>query len=193
MKTKDIMITGVYTALYFVFLCLGTLVAVIVEHNANMKYAPAFTALFAGTIYMLLIAKTRKFGSILLMSAVLSLFFFLSGHFVLSFLPSLFCGLIADMIARIGQYRSKYYNLLSYIIFSFGNLAPIIMMWLIREAYIDRLIARGKDAAYINEVMVDFNVTNVSWLAATIILGALIGGFFGQYMLKKHFSKAGLV
>ena len=193
MKTKDIITTGVYTSLYFLFVCLGTLLAVIVEHSANMKYSPAFTALIAGTIYMLLIAKTKKFGSLTLMSAVMSLFFFMSGHFVLSFLPSLLCGLLADCTAKIGKYNDKIYNLLSYIIFSFGNLAPIIMMWVVRENYINRLIARGKDATYISNVMVDFNFANVAWLSLTIILGALLGGLFGQYMLKKHFSKAGMV
>ena len=38
-----------------------------------------------------------------------------------------------------------------------------------------------------------FNFANVAWLSLTIILGALLGGLFGQYMLKKHFSKAGMV
>lgn len=193
MKTKDIIITGVYAAMYFIFVCLGTLVSVLVEHNANMKYAPAFTALFAGTVYMLLIAKTKKFGNISLLAAVMSLFFFLSGHFVLSFLPSLICGVAADLIAKIGNYEKKLLNLLSYVVFSFGNLAPIMMMWVVREAYINRLVARGKSETYISEVMIDFNLGNVTWLSLCIVLGALIGGLFGQYMLKKHFSKAGLV
>lgn len=96
----------------------------------------------------------------------------------------------ADLIAKIGNYEKKLLNLLSYVVFSFGNLAPIMMMWVVREAYINRLVARGKSETYISEVMIDFNV---AWLSLCIVLGALIGGLFGQYMLKKHFSKAGLV
>ncbi|MCQ9215735.1 MptD family putative ECF transporter S component [Streptococcus gallolyticus] len=193
MKTKDIITTGIYTALYFVFLCLGTLLSVLLAYSANMKYAPAFIALLAGTVYMLLIAKTKKFGCLILMSAVISVFFFMSGLFAFSFLPNLICGILADIIAKFGKYENKLYNLISYIIFSFGNLGPVIMMWVVRDAYIEHLVAIGKDTSYINEVMVNFDFSNVAWLSLTIIIGGLLGGLFGQYMLKKHFNKAGMV
>lgn len=193
MKTKDIITTGIYTALYFVFLCLGTLLSVLLAYSANMKYAPAFIALLAGTVYMLLIAKTKKFGCLILMSAVISVFFFMSGLFAFSFLPNLICGILADIIAKFGKYENKLYNLISYIVFSFGNLGPVIMMWVVRDAYIEHLVAIGKDTSYINEVMVNFDFSNVAWLSLTIIIGGLLGGLFGQYMLKKHFNKAGMV
>lgn len=193
MKTKDIITTGIYTALYFVFLCLGTLLSVLLAYSANMKYAPAFIALLAGTVYMLLIAKTKKFGCLILMSAVISVFFFMSGHFAFSFLPNLISGILADIIAKFGKYKNKLYNLISYIVFSFGNLGPVIMMWVVRDAYIEHLVAIGKDTSYINEVMVNSDFSNVAWLSLTIIIGGLLGGLFGQYMLKKHFNKAGMV
>ena len=193
MKTKDIITTGFYTALYFVFLCLGTLLSVLLAYIANMKYAPAFIALLAGTVYMLLIAKTKKFGCLILMSAVISVFFFMSGHFAFSFLPNLISGILADIIAKFGKYENKLYNLISYIVFSFGNLGPVIMMWVVRDAYIEHLVAIGKDTSYINEVMVNSDFSNVAWLSLTIIIGGLLGGLFGQYMLKKHFNKAGMV
>lgn len=193
MKTKDIITTGFYTALYFVFLCLGTLLSVLLAYSANMKYAPAFIALLAGTVYMLLIAKTKKFGCLILMSAVISVFFFMSGHFAFSFLPNLISGILADIIAKFGKYENKLYNLISYIVFSFGNLGPVIMMWVVRDAYIEHLVAIGKDTSYINEVMVNSDFSNVAWLSLTIIIGGLLGGLFGQYMLKKHFNKAGMV
>ena len=193
MKTKDIITTGIYTALYFVFLCLGTLLSVLLAYSANMTYAPAFIALLAGTVYMLLIAKTKKFGCLILMSAVISVFFFMSGHFAFSFLPNLISGILADIIAKFGKYENKLYNLISYIVFSFGNLGPVIMMWVVRDAYIEHLVAIGKDTSYINEVMVNSDFSNVAWLSLTIIIGGLLGGLFGQYMLKKHFNKAGMV
>ena len=193
MKTKDIITTGIYTALYFVFLCLGTLLSVLLAYSANMKYAPAFIALLAGTVYMLLIAKTKKFGCLILMSAVISVFFFMSGHFAFSFLPNLISGILADIIAKFGKYENKLYNLISYIVFSFGNLGPVIMIWVVRDSYIEHLVAIGKDTSYINEVMVNSDFSNVAWLSLTIIIGGLLGGLFGQYMLKKHFNKAGMV
>lgn len=192
LKIKDIMIIGSFSALYFLCVGLGTLVGVLLIHSGNMMLAPAFTGLFAGTVYMLLISKVKKWGAISLLGIVMAAFFFFSGHFILSFLPSLVCGLLADTLAKWGHYRSKTFNLMSYIVFSFGNLGPIILMWFMKEAYIQRLLDKGKDMTYINHVMIDFTLENVVYLSLTILVGAIIGGLFGQYMIRKHFDKAGI-
>ena len=97
MKVKDIITTGIYTVLYFILMSLGTLIAVLLTHNPNMKFAPAITALLAGTVYMLLVVKVQKFGAITLMAAVLALFFLVSSHSMLAFIPRLLCGLLADV------------------------------------------------------------------------------------------------
>lgn len=193
LSIKDLMTTGVYSALYFICVGLGTLMGVVFSHSANMMYAPVFAALLSGTVYMLLIAKVGKWGAISLLGLVMASFFFLSGHFVLSFLPSLIFGLLADGIAKLGTYRHKLYNLISYVVFSFGNLGPIVLMWFMREAYIRRLLEKGKDMTYIQNVMIDFTVTNVLQLFVLIALAGLVGGLFGQHILRKHFAKAGMV
>lgn len=193
LSIKDLMTTGVYSALYFICVGLGTLMGVVFSHSANMMYAPVFAALLSGTVYMLLIAKVRKWGAISLLGLVMASFFFLSGHFVLSFLPSLIFGLLADGIGKLGKYRHKLYNLISYVVFSFGNLGPIVLMWFMREAYIRRLLEKGKDMTYIQNVMIDFTVTNVLQLFVLIALAGLVGGLFGQHILRKHFAKAGMV
>lgn len=190
---KDLMTIGVYAALYFLFVGLGTLIGVLLIHSGNMTYAPVFAALLCGTVYMLLIAKVRKFGAIFLVGAVMAIFFFLSGHFILSFVPSLLFGFLGDMVAKLGDYRKPLTNLLSYVVFSFGNLGPIILMWFMKEAYINRLLEKGKDMTYISNVMVDFTVGNVLWLFGLIAIAGLAGGLFGQFLVKKHFAKAGMV
>ena len=42
---------GAFTFLYFLAIGLGVLVGNLVDHQGNMFYAPAFSALFGGTIY----------------------------------------------------------------------------------------------------------------------------------------------
>lgn len=193
LKIKDMMLIGIYAALYFMCVGLGTLVGVVLIHSGNMMLAPVFTALFAGTVFMLLIAKVKKMGSIFLVGVVMALFFFMSGHYILSFVPSLLCGLLADGVAKIGKYSSKWWNLVAYTVFSFGNLGPILLMWVMRDAYIARLIEKGKDMVYIQNVMVDFNVNTALLLVGGVIVASLVGGLFGQYIVKKHFVKAGVV
>lgn len=67
------------------------------------------------------------------------------------------------------------------------------MMWFLKDAYVKSLLARGKDMDYVNRVMYDFTFEHASWFIATVIVGALIGGLFGQYLLRKHFSKSGIL
>lgn len=193
LNMKDIITIGVYSALYFAFVGIGTLIGVVILHSGNMLLAPIVTALIAGTVYFLLVNKIQKFGAIFSIGIVMSVFFFLSGHYILSFFPSLLFGLLADLIAKIGEYQNKNLNLFSYIVFSYGNLGPIILMWFAKEQYIARLIEKGKDMTYINNVMVEFSLENVSHLAIGIFITALIGGLFGQYLISKHFKKAGMI
>lgn len=193
LQIKDIMLTGALAALYFLCVGLGTLTGIFLDRSGNMLYAPGFAALFGGLVYMLLTSKVRKFGAITLLGLVMGGFFFLSGHFFASFMPGLIFGLLADLIAGLGRYESKSINLLSFMVFSFVNSGPIILMWLARQTYIDSLIARGKSSDYINRVMLPVDAGTISWFILTVVLGALIGGLLGQYLVSKHFVKAGMV
>lgn len=193
LQIKELMLVGAFGALYFLCVGLGTLLSLLFDRSGSMMYAPACAALLAGPVYMLLLAKVRKFGAITLVGVLMAAFFFLSGYMTMAFLPSLLFGLLADVVANMGRYQSKLGNLLSYVCFSFGNLGPIILMWVVREAYIDNLMARGKSMEYIERVMVAFNWNTVLWLACTIVCAAVISGLFGHYMLQRYFKTSGFV
>ncbi|MGT2933840.1 MptD family putative ECF transporter S component [Streptococcus catagoni] len=193
LKLKDIILTGAFSALYFICVGLGTLISIFLDKSGNMIYAPAFAGLLGGTVYFLLVAKIQKFGAITMLGAIMGFFFFLTGHFVAALFPALIFGLLADGLAYLGRYQKQSINLLSYILFSFANTGPIILMWFLRDTYIKSLLARGKDMAYVNRVMVDLTLANVSFFIFTVCLGALLGGLFGQRLLKKHFMKSGML
>ena len=55
------------------------------------------------------------------------------------------------------------------------------------------LEGRGKDATYINTVFGPINSGSFVICIIAIFACALIGGWFGQKMMKKHFEKAGIV
>ena len=58
--------------------------------------------------------------------AVVGLFLFVSGHFILSLAASIVYPVIADAIARAGDYRSKTGILASYVVFCYGLTGPIL-------------------------------------------------------------------
>ena len=127
------------------------------------------------------------------MGLVMGLFFFVSGHFVLSFATNIVCGLLADLIAARGQFRRKKLLLVSYVVFSYGLTGPILPLWFMKDAYIANLTARGKDAAYIDTLFAPINNGSFVTAMAAILVCAVLGGLFGQRMMKKHFEKAGIV
>lgn len=182
-------IVGLYALLYFFCVGLGVLVGTLFDRAGNMYYAPAFAALFGGTVYMLLQSKVQKFGAISFLGIMMGCFFFTAGHFFISFLPGLLFGLVADFIAKAGNYRSRKLSFLSFIVFSFVNSGPIIMMWLARSTYIASLVARGRSSAYIERVMVPANAQTISWFVLTILLGAILGALIGQFVVQAHLSK----
>lgn len=192
LNVKDIILTGAFTALYFLCVGLGTLIGAFFDHSGNMMYAPAFAAVLGGVVYMLLIQKVQKIGAISLMGIVMGGFFFLSGHFFASALPGIIFGLLADALAKQGNYQSKNWNILSFVVFSFVNTGPIILMWLARSTYIDSLVARGKTADYINRVMLPVDGSVIFWFILTVVLGGLVGGLVGHYLVQKHFVKSGI-
>ena len=142
---------------------------------------------------MLLAAKLQKFGGISVMGLVMGLFFFVSGHFVLSFATDIVCGILADWVASRSHYRSRKGLLASYVIFSYGLTGPILPLWFMKDAYIASLTARGKDAAYIDTLFAPINNASFVVSMAAILVCAVLGGIFGQKMMKKHFAKAGIV
>ena len=146
LTVPDLISVGVFTALYFVLVTVATFTCALLPGVGNIVL-PALAALISGSVYMLLAAKLQKFGGITIMGLVMGLFFFVSGHFVLSFAANIVCGLLADLIAARGKFRSEKLLLVSYVVFSYGLTGPILPLWFMKDAYIANLTARGKQGA----------------------------------------------
>ena len=192
LTVPDLISVGVFTALYFVLVTVATFSCALLPGVGNIVL-PAAAALISGSVYMLLAAKVQKFGAITIMGLVMGLFFFVSGHFVLSFAANIVCGILADVVASLGKYHSKKLLLASYVVFSYGLTGPILPLWFMKDAYIAALQARGKDATYINTLFGPINSGSFVACLLAILVCALLGGWFGQKMMKKHFEKAGIV
>ena len=193
LTVPDLISIGVFTALYFVLVTIATFASVAIFPGFNNVVLPAFCALISGCVYTLLVVKLQKFGGISVMGIVMGLFFMISGHFIISFAANIVMGIVADCVAKVGKYKSKKWIILSYVLFSYGLFGPVIPRWFMKDAYVANLVARGKDAVYIAELFANINmVTFVLAVVATLIC-ALVGGWFGMKMIKKHFVKAGIV
>ena len=189
----DLISIGVFTALYFVLVTIATFGSAAIAPGFNNVILPAVCALISGCVYMLLAAKLQKFGGISVMGIVMGLFFMTSGHFIISFAANIVMGIVADFLAKLSNYKSKKGLLVSYVLFSYGLFGPVLPMWFMKDAYVANLEARGKDAAYIADLFANINMTTFVIAVVATLVCALVGGWFGQKMVKKHFVKAGIV
>jgi energy-coupling factor transport system substrate-specific component len=192
LKVSDLISIGVYTAIYFILVTIATFVSALLPGLSNV-FLPALAALISGTVYMLMVAKVQKFGAISIMGIVMGIFFFVSGHFILSFAANVVFGLLADFVASKGNYKSKKLIMVSYILFSYGLTGPILPLWFMKDAYMANLEARGKSAEYIANVFNYITTGSFFICIISILVCAIIGGIFGMKMVKKHFVKAGIV
>ena len=86
---KSILTTLLFAVLYFLCMGIGVLLGNLFDQTGNMFYAPAFTALVGGSVYMILVAKIPRFGAITTIGLVIALFFLGTKHGAGAFLPGI--------------------------------------------------------------------------------------------------------
>ena len=186
---KNILTTLLAAVLYFLCVGIGVFLGHLVDQTGNMFYAPAFSALVGGSVYMLLLTKVPRFGAITSLGLFMAIFFLASKHGAGAFLPGLACGLVADAIARLGNYRDRIKNTLSFLVFAFSTSGPIFLMWINPASYEAALLARGKSQEYIDRIMVAPELDKILLFVSSILLGALMGAVVGQFLSHKIADK----
>lgn len=177
-----------FAFLYFLAIGLGVLVGNLVDHQGNMFYAPAFSALIGGPIYRYYLERIKSIGAIFLVGCVIGSFFLFSRHGAGAFIPALIAGSFAEMLASSSRFRSNLRNALSFVIFAFATTGPILMMWFYPASYRMSLLNRGKSIDYVNRVMVSPDLATITWFVFTVILGAGLGWGL-SYILQPFLTK----
>lgn len=192
-QIKDLVTIGVYTALYFMMVAISALLVVFIIPGYSYVFIPVVSALLSGTVFMLLVAKVPRFGAITMMGSIMGIFFFIMGRFPGALFICIVIAFIADGIAYLIQYKNKMGLLFSYLIFSFSTIGPVIPIFIFPNIYINQLLEVGHDASYIEGAFNSISQNTFILVIGGIIVAAIIGGLFGQKMMKKHFQKAGII
>lgn len=192
LTVPDLISVGVFTALYFVLVTVATFACALLPGVGNILL-PAVAALISGSVYMLLARQATKIrrhhdhgpcdGPVLLRLRPFCAVVRGQHHLRRRGRPGGRCGQIPQQKAAAGQLRRVFLCLTG----------PILPLWFMKSAYIANLTARGKDTAYIDTLFAPINSGSFVVSMLAILICALVGGFFGQKMLKKHFEKAGIV
>ncbi|WP_343090151.1 MptD family putative ECF transporter S component [Clostridioides difficile] len=188
---KNMVTIGVFSAIYCVFYIIGGIPFGI---NPVLTFYQAMgSALLCGPVYMLLVAKVGKKWSVFILGIVVGILLFITGMHWAMVLGCIIMGFIADIIARIGNFKSKKMNIISYMIFSLGGVGSFLEYFINPNGWIRAMVEKGTDQSYLDTM----NAVAKPWTIYVIIIGTLLVAAFsawvGSKLLKKQFEKAGIV
>ncbi|MCR5104037.1 MAG: MptD family putative ECF transporter S component [Eubacterium sp.] len=191
LTVKDFITVGIFTAIVLVveFVCgiLGYIHPYIVASYVVM--IP-----LAGSIPMMLFySKVEKFGMITIMSILIAIMMFILGMGYLGAPLIILAGVVADLIARSGEYKSFKKIVISYGIFCLWICANYFPVVVTADSYRQGLLDEGYSAEYCDNLFRAVNSKTLGVLLVVCFVFGCIGAFVGKAAVKKHFEKAGIV
>lgn len=190
MQTKDLINIGLFTVLYFV---LGCCVAIPIGFvPIFLPILGALWTLITGIPFMLFAVRVKKFGMVTIMAVLSWLLMGLTGMGFWGVLTGAVFGLLGDLIMKSGSYKSAKKTILGYGVFSLWMIGTYIPMYfMVEQSRAD--FAKSFGDEYADKVMSVMPMWSIVLVIAAIFVCALFGGLIGKAILKKHFTKAGIV
>ncbi len=190
LTVKDLVTVGIFTALFLVFALIG---GIFFAPNPVLTfYMPVGSALLCGPVYLLLLAKVQKRWAVTILGAILCIVWFVTGMHWAMALGYLVMGILADLAAGAGQYRSKKINSLSYILLSLGGTGSYLVFFADPDGWASTMLGNGTEQTYIDAM----RSAGTGWILAVMLAGtvlaAAVSALVGCKMLKKQFEKAGI-
>lgn len=191
LKAKDFITIGIFTAILFaVEFAFGMLGYI---HPFIVASYVIILPLASGIPMMLFYTKVEKFGMITILSVLLAIIMFVGGMGYLG-APLIICaGLIADLIARSGKYKSFKKIVLSFGVFNLWICANYFPILVTADSYRQDLIDGGYSEEYVNNLFAAINVKTIAILVVLAFVFGCLGAVIGKAAVKKHFEKAGIV
>lgn len=190
LSVKDLVTTGIFTALVFVFILIGGMFFAI--NPVLTFFMPAGSGLLAGPAFLLMIAKVQKRWSLSIMGVVIGILWFVTGMHWAFVLGYLLMAIVADFVAGAGKYRSKKLNSLAYILFSLGSTGTYILFFVDPNGWAQTMLGNGTEQSYIDTMQATANTGILVAMFAAVLITSAISAFVGCKLLKKQFEKAGI-
>ena len=140
---------------------------------------------------MLFMTKVNKKGMILIMSSIIGLLMFATGHMWTTPVMAIFVGILAEVISSAGNYKNTKVIVIGYSIFNCWSIGAMLPIWLYRDYYF-QYMAGSAGEAYAEAIKAVTPMWILPVMIVLAIIGGVIGGLIGIKLLKKHFLKAGI-
>ena len=190
LKGKDLINVGIYSAIYFVIMMIVAMLGVI---PVLYPMLVVFVPIFGGIPFMLFLTKVKKFGMIWIMSILMGILMIVCGMGYYALIVGIVTGLLAELIFKSGNYSSASKAVLSSGVFSLWVWGNYLQLFINREAFFASPTRQGLGVDFINTINTMLPTWMCPVLLAICFVCGLLGGLLGKKLLKKHFSKAGIV
>ena len=131
------------------------------------------------------------FGTVTIMAGVVAFLMVVTGHSWVTIPVALILGFLADLIARSGGYLNAPRNIAAYALFSLWMIGPLAPIFFAPDSYYADVASQmGQD--YADGMRALFSPAVISGWVVVAMIFACLGGLIGRFLLRKHFSKAGL-
>ena len=191
LKAKDFITVGIFTAILFVIEFLLGMLGYI--HPYIVASYVIIMPLVSGIPMMLFYTKVEKFGMITTVSILIAIIMFIGGMGYLGTPLIIISGIVADLIAKTGQYKSFKKIVISFGVFNFWICANYFPVIITADSYRQGLVDEGYSAEYVNNLFAVINVKTIGVLVVLCFIFGCIGAVIGKAVVKKHFEKAGIV
>ena len=189
MNTKDLILAGAFIALYVV--ALSVIVTIFGFIPVTYLMVPFFLPICMSPIFALYVTKVPRFGAILALGIAVTLVANMTGG-VLGIVCSIAAVVVAELIAKSGNYQSKKKYAMAYFSFSFTNIGPFWTLVVAKDSMINACAT-----FYGQEYADQLASLTPSWIIfvfiGMVVVGAIIGNIFAPKVMKKHFEKAGII
>ncbi len=190
LEIKDLVIIGIFTALFFVFELIGAFP--LMMNPATMFYMSFGIALLCGPIILLLLAKVSKRGALIIVGLVNSIVWFVTGMHWGMVLGYTIMAIIADGVSSIKDYKNIKLNIIAYALFCLGTTGSFIVYFIDPAGWASTMLGNGTSQEMIDAI----NASASSWILPVILIGtfliAIISGMIGKKLLNRQFKKAGI-
>ena len=191
LKAKDFITVGIFTAILFVIEFLLGMLGYI--HPYIVASYVIIMPLVSGIPMMLFYTKVEKFGMITTVSILIAIIMFIGGMGYLGTPLIIISGIVADLIAKTGQYKSFKKIVISFGVFNLWICANYFPVIITADSYRQGLVDEGYSAEYVNNLFAAINVRTIGVLVVLCFIFGCIGAVIGKAVVKKHFEKAGIV
>jgi energy-coupling factor transport system substrate-specific component len=186
---RDLINVGIFSAIYFAVLFGFGMVGFAGPWFAGLAYLLGILA--NGVVISLYVARVPKVGAITLLGLICSLLMVATGHPWFTILISTALGFAADLIGKAGSFRSPRWNTLAYAVLSLWYIGPMLpVVW--DTAGYREYVSSSMGADYAQLYLAVFGAASLPiWLVGFFVVG-LVGGWFGQRVLRRQFRRAGV-